>query len=124
MCGIVGIVPRRPTSPAELTALVRRMAGCIVHRGPDDEGFFVTPDIALGIRRLSIIDVAGGAQPITTADGCATIVMNGEIYNYRTLRRELEDRGVPFKTSSDTEVALQAWRTWHPDGLQRLEGMF
>lgn len=124
MCGIVGIVPRKPTNPAELNALVRRMAGSVVHRGPDDEGFFVTPDVALGIRRLSIIDVAGGAQPITSDDGCATIVMNGEIYNYRTLRRELEERGTPFKTASDTEVALEAWRTWGPDGLTRLEGMF
>jgi asparagine synthase (glutamine-hydrolysing) len=100
------------------------MAGAVVHRGPDDAGFFVRPDIALGIRRLSIIDVAGGAQPITSDDGCATIVMNGEIYNYRTLRQELERHGVVFKTASDTEVALQAWRVWGHAGLNRLEGMF
>jgi asparagine synthase (glutamine-hydrolysing) len=124
MCGIVGIVPRQPADPAELNRQIRRMAGCIVHRGPDDEGFFVRPDIALGIRRLSIIDVAGGAQPITSDDGCSTIVMNGEIYNYRTLRKELEGEGHRFKTASDTEVALQAWRAWGQAGIDRLEGMF
>src|SRR5688500_864734 len=104
MCGIVGIVPRQPANPTELNRLIRLMAGAVVHRGPDDAGFFVQPDIALGIRRLSIIDVEGGAQPIMSDDGCATIVMNGEIYNYRTLRRELEERGQRFKTASDTEV--------------------
>ncbi|HEX6052247.1 MAG TPA: asparagine synthase (glutamine-hydrolyzing) [Gemmatimonadaceae bacterium] len=124
MCGIVGIVPRQPANPTELNRLVRLMAGAVVHRGPDDAGFFVRPDIALGIRRLSIIDVEGGAQPIMLDDGCATIVMNGEIYNYRTLRRELEERGQRFKTASDTEVALHAWRVWGQAGLDRLEGMF
>ena len=124
MCGIVGIVPRRPSDPDELSRLVRRMAGAVVHRGPDDDGFLVGPDVALGIRRLSIIDVAGGHQPIATPDGARTIVMNGEIYNYRALRKELSAMGRPFATASDTEVALQAFDAWGPDGLKRLEGMF
>lgn len=124
MCGIVGIIPHQPANPAELNRLIRLMADAVIHRGPDDVGFFVRPDVALGIRRLSIIDVAGGAQPITTDDGCATIVMNGEIYNFRTLRRELEGLGYAFSTASDTEVALQAWRAWGRRGIERLEGMF
>jgi asparagine synthase (glutamine-hydrolysing) len=124
MCGIVGIVPRSPRDPEQLEAMVRRMAASIVHRGPDDEGFFVTPDVALGIRRLSIIDVAGGHQPIATTDGAMTIVFNGEIYNFRSLRAELERSGRAFRTNSDTEVALAAVEVWGPEGIRRLEGMF
>jgi asparagine synthase (glutamine-hydrolysing) len=124
MCGIVGIVPRAPGDPGQLSELVRRMAGAIVHRGPDDEGFFVTPRIALGVRRLSIIDVQGGHQPIATADGSRVIVFNGEIYNFQELRSELAREGRSFKTACDTEVVLQAFDAWGPDGIRRLEGMF
>ncbi len=124
MCGIVGIVPRAPGDPRELEAAVRRMATAIVHRGPDDEGFHISPDVALGVRRLSIIDVAGGHQPIATEDGNRLIVFNGEIYNYREIRRELESAGQVFRTRSDTEVALRAWHAWGEAGLERLEGMY
>src|SRR6266446_5723888 len=124
MCGIVGLVPRSPGNPEQLAEMVRRMAGAIVHRGPDDEGFFVTPQVALGVRRLSIIDVQGGHQPILTADGSKVIVFNGEIYNFQDLRLELEREGRSFKTASDTEVVLQAFDAWGPEGIRRLEGMF
>lgn len=124
MCGIVGIVPRVPQDPELLSALVRRMAGAITHRGPDDEGFFVTPHVALGVRRLSIIDVKGGHQPISTSDGSKVVVFNGEIYNFRSLREELTRLGRAFRTASDTEVVLQAFDAWGPGGIRRLEGMF
>lgn len=100
------------------------MADTLVHRGPDDEGFFVTPEIALGVRRLSIIDVEGGHQPILTTDRSKVIAFNGEIYNYTTLRDELIGKGNSFSTTCDTEVALQAFETWGAAGIRRLEGMF
>jgi asparagine synthase (glutamine-hydrolysing) len=124
MCGIVGIVPREPTDLGELEALVRRMAEAVRHRGPDEDGFLVTPEIALGMRRLRIIDVKGGQQPILTPDGSRAIVYNGEIYNFRTVRRELENQGCVFRTVSDTEVVLHALDRWGTDGIRRLEGMF
>ena len=124
MCGIVGILPREPGDPRQLETLVRRMADAVRHRGPDEEGFFVTPEIALGIRRLSIIDVAGGQQPIFTSDRSKVIVFNGEIYNYRSLRSALKQAGAQFETATDTEVVLQAFDRWGQDGLRRLEGMF
>jgi asparagine synthase (glutamine-hydrolysing) len=124
MCGIVGIVPRVPGDPAALSDLVRRMAAAITHRGPDDEGFFVTERVALGVRRLSIIDVKGGHQPMATPDGSKVIVFNGEIYNFRELREELTRGGRAFRTASDTEVVLQALDAWGPEGIRRLEGMF
>jgi len=124
MCGIAGIVPRRPTEPATLHRIVKRMTDALVHRGPNDEGFFTTPDVALGMRRLSIIDVAGGHQPITHPNGQRTIIFNGEIYNYLDIRSELERAGDSFRTKSDTEVVLHAFDRWGAAGIQRLEGMF
>ncbi|MGH0028182.1 MAG: asparagine synthase (glutamine-hydrolyzing) [Myxococcota bacterium] len=124
MCGIVGIVPQRPSDPAHLDALVRKMAASLAHRGPDDDGFHVTPEVAIGMRRLSIIDVAGGKQPIFTPDAKKAIVFNGEIYNFRALRDELVADGRAFATKSDTEVALHAFDAWGEDGIRRLEGMF
>jgi len=124
MCGIVGIVPKNNTNPEKLTSVIKTMAKAITHRGPDDEGFMVLPNVALGMRRLSIIDVAGGHQPITSASGNKTIVFNGELYNYKILRKELESSGINFKTTSDTEVVLEAIATWGEKALQRLEGMF
>jgi asparagine synthase (glutamine-hydrolysing) len=96
----------------------------MVHRGPDDEGVFITPDIGIGMRRLSIIDIEKGGQPMYSADGRHVIVFNGEIYNYLTLRGELERRGCRFDTSCDTEVALRSFEVEGLDGLRRLEGMF
>jgi len=124
MCGICGIVPREPQDPERLQRVVRTMAGALVHRGPNDDGFFVTPRIALGMRRLSIIDVAGSPQPIQSSDGRRTIVFNGEIYNYRTVRAELQRLGRSFLTAGDGEVALAAVAQWGEEGIARLEGMF
>ena len=124
MCGIAGIVPREPTDPARLDAIVRRMTAAIVHRGPDDEGYHVTENVALGMRRLSIIDVAGSRQPISTPDGNRTIVFNGEIYNFPKVREELDRAGRGFRTVGDTEVVLLAFDAWGREGIDRLEGMF
>src|SRR6476469_4973533 len=103
MCGICAIVDA-PEGVAE--ELVRAMSRRIVHRGPDSEGFTVGGGVALGMRRLRIIDLEGGEQPIFNEDGTMAIVFNGEIYNYRELRRDLLDRGHRFATASDTEVIL------------------
>jgi len=121
MCGIAGFVG------AGDGAVLRRMAGRLVHRGPDAEGFFEKPadGVFLGHRRLSIIDLAGGAQPMSTPDGQTTVVFNGEIYNHAELRLELQARGRVFATDhSDTEVLLHAWREWGPSMLGRLNGMW
>ncbi len=100
------------------------MADTLRPRGPDGDGYFVDENIALGHRRLSIIDVAGGAQPIATADGRFQFIYNGELYNYVELREDLESRGVKFTTHSDTEVLLYALAEFGVDGLQRCAGMF
>lgn len=100
------------------------MLDTIVHRGPDDEGSIVLDGVALGMRRLSIIDLEGGHQPIHNEDESAWIVFNGEIYNYRELRRELRSLGHETYTESDTEVALHAWEEWGDDFVLRLNGMF
>lgn len=123
MCGIAGVLHRDPRRPASVEQ-VGRMCDEIAHRGPDDSGVFVDGPVGLGMRRLSIIDLAGGHQPMQTPDGRFTIVFNGEIYNHREIRRELESRGHRFQTSSDTEVILRAYQTFGPACLQRLNGMF
>ncbi|MEJ2080291.1 MAG: asparagine synthase (glutamine-hydrolyzing) [Acidobacteriota bacterium] len=124
MCGIVGIVPRETEDPEHLASLLRRMASAIAHRGPDDEGFFTTPRIALGMRRLSIVDVSLGRQPMFTPDRSKVIVFNGEVYNHQRLRTELEPLGHHFKTHCDTETVLHVFDCWGKAGLKRLEGMF
>src|SRR6185503_17631912 len=103
MCGIVGFYNGQVETQAA-TARLRAMCESIVHRGPDDEGMFVAERVALGMRRLSIIDVDGGHQPIQNEDGAVTVVFNGEIYNYRALRNELRGLGHQFRTQTDTEV--------------------
>lgn len=121
MCGIAGFVG------AGDGAVLRRMTDRLAHRGPDAEGFFEKPDagVFLGHRRLSIIDLAGGAQPMFTADGQTAMVFNGEIYNHCELRSELQAKGHVFATDhSDTEVLLYAWREWGPAMLKRLNGMW
>jgi asparagine synthase (glutamine-hydrolysing) len=100
------------------------MCDIITHRGPDDDGFLVKEGVALGMRRLSIIDLAGGAQPISGEDGSVTIVFNGEIYNFQELRPELEKRGHTFKTNSDTEANVHAYEVFGPACFNHLRGMF
>jgi asparagine synthase (glutamine-hydrolysing) len=126
MCGICGIVQR--DGPINLRALQRMMAA-IRHRGPDDEGFYVTPaegEVAagLGFRRLSIIDLVTGNQPIANEDGSVHVVFNGEIYNYRELRSGLESRGHRFATDSDTEVIVHLYEELGAQCVERLNGMF
>jgi asparagine synthase (glutamine-hydrolysing) len=100
------------------------MADALTHRGPDGSGVWTAPGIGFGHRRLSIIDLGGGAQPMLNANGGVAITYNGEIYNFREVRAELKERGHAFRTESDTEVILAAWEQWGPDCLSRLNGMF
>src|SRR5574342_687325 len=124
MCGIAGFVNFGGHSRDGAQALVRRMADSISYRGPDEEGFYVDDFVALGHRRLSIIDLSGGQQPMGILDGKVTIVFNGEIYNFVELRSELEARGHRFKTRSDTEVILCGYLEWGERCVERLNGMF
>ncbi len=122
MCGITGIHDPHgaPIDPARLQA----MTDAIAHRGPDGSGRLLQPGIALGHRRLSIIDVEGGAQPIGNEDGQVQVVFNGEIYNFVELRAELEAAGHRFRTRSDTEVIVHAWEQWGTACVNRFNGMF
>ena len=123
MCGIAGIFHPSMPKPVD-EARVRAMADALSHRGPDGSGVWTAPGVGLGHRRLSIIDLGGGAQPMATGDGGLVISFNGEIYNYRELRAELEKKGHAFRTDSDTEVILNGWREWGVDCPARLNGMF
>ncbi len=123
MCGIAGIFHAETPKPVD-PVRVERMCDALIHRGPDGAGVWTDHGVGLGHRRLSIIDVAGSPQPMHSADGRAVIVFNGEIYNFRELRRELEQAGFAFRTNGDTEVILAAWQRWGPDCLKRLDGMF
>ena len=123
MCGIAGIFHCGTVKPVD-PARVGRMCDAIVHRGPDDSGVWTAPGVGLGFRRLAIIDLAGSAQPMASADGRAMLVFNGEIYNFRELRRELTGLGAHFRTDGDGEVILAAYQKWGVDSLQRLHGMF
>jgi asparagine synthase (glutamine-hydrolysing) len=122
MCGICGIVGIESKETSEL--IVRRMLSSIVHRGPDEEGLLVSPRVAVGVRRLSIIDLPGGNQPIWNETGTLAVVFNGEIYNFRALRSNLESMGHRFRTQSDTEVIVHAYEAWGADCVQHLDGMF
>ena len=123
MCGIAGIID--PSLPADaVRPILQRMTDAVIHRGPDDEGFFINDGVGLGMRRLSIIDVAGGQQPISNEDGRVQVVFNGEIYNYLELRTELSKRGHVFRTNSDTEVIAHGYEDRGTDGLTALRGMF
>ena len=123
MCGICGSVRLRESFAIRRETL-QRMNDVIFHRGPDDEGFYVSPDAGLAMRRLSIIDLSGGHQPIQNEDGTLHIVFNGEIYNFQELRQTLEEAGHTFKTHSDTEAILHGYEEYGADVLHRLRGMF
>ncbi|GMV44018.1 MAG: asparagine synthetase B [Myxococcales bacterium] len=123
MCGIAGfVVSGRP--PEDPTGVLRSMTTALRHRGPDDEGFHEAPGVHLGHRRLSIIDLGGGHQPIYNEDGQVVTVYNGEIYNFPELKAELEGRGHHFATRSDTEILVHGWEEWGMALFPRLNGMF
>jgi asparagine synthase (glutamine-hydrolysing) len=123
MCGIAGQFNFQRREPVERETIVR-MARSIAHRGPDDEGFFIAGPVGLGFRRLSIIDLAGGHQPMSDAEKTVWIVFNGEIYNYKELRAELLGKGHEFRTNSDTEVIIHGYKEWGTDVFNHLNGMF
>jgi asparagine synthase (glutamine-hydrolysing) len=122
MCGIAGWYRR--SSSGVSAEIVRSQCDTILHRGPDDDGYFVDGDFGFGMRRLSIVDIAGGHQPMTSADGRYVIVTNGEIYNHLELRPELEAAGAVLKTQSDTETLLAAYVRWGDEAWVRFEGMY
>ena len=122
MCGICGAIGIEQSELAE--EITRRMMGALLHRGPDDEGLLAAPSAALGMRRLSIIDLPGGHQPVFNEAGNVAVVFNGEIYNFRQLRKTLEGRGHTFRTHSDTEVIVHAYEEWGSECLRELRGMF
>lgn len=127
MCGIAGIVDGAGETAAAVRGgaeTVHRMCEAMIYRGPDDEGIFVKGGAALGMRRLSIIDLPGGHQPVFNEDRTVWIVFNGEIYNFRELRRDLESRGHRFYTHSDTEVIVHLYEDLGADCVQKLRGMF
>ena len=124
MCGIAGLAGFAPQAKDRAAAQVRTMCEAIRHRGPDGDGFFADDGIALGMRRLSIIDLAGGWQPIANEDGQVLVVFNGEIYNHNQLRDELRRAGHTFRTRSDTEVIVHGYEEWGDRVLDRLRGMF
>ncbi|HVH66985.1 MAG TPA: asparagine synthase (glutamine-hydrolyzing) [Gemmatimonadales bacterium] len=125
MCGIAGAVALRETAHVDRDRLCT-MAGLMAHRGPDGEGFWADPTgrVAFAHRRLSVIDIAGGRQPMCSDDGRVALVFNGEIYNYRELRRALSDQGVRFHTESDTEVLLRMYERHGSEAVRYLRGMF
>ena len=123
MCGICGKIEFDKESRVSLD-LVKAMANAIRHRGPDDEGYYITGHVGLGFRRLSIIDLSGGHQPLSNEDGTVWIVFNGEIYNYKELREGLLARGHRFKSESDTEVIVHLYEEYGTDCVQKLRGMF
>src|SRR5215203_300479 len=123
MCGIAGVVSADPVDSRVIVQMRDRLS----HRGPDHAGLWISPDqrVGLGHRRLTIIDPSPASnQPYASADGNAITVFNGEIYNFRKLRRELERMGVVFTTRSDTEVLVEAYAAWGAEFLERLSGMF
>jgi asparagine synthase (glutamine-hydrolysing) len=124
MCGVAGIFHITGTPEID-RALLARMTTALAHRGPDGDGFHVEPYVGLGHRRLAIIDVAGGDQPMFNEDGSVCVVFNGEIYNFAALRPKLEALGHVFRSDhSDTETIIHAWESFGPDCLQHLDGMF
>src|SRR2546427_1623657 len=123
MCGICGQFNFGRNESVQPDT-IRRMTQTMVHRGPDDDGYFISGALGLGFRRLSIIDLAGGHQPMSDAEETVWVILNGEIYNFKELRAELEGRGHLFQTRSDTEVIIHGYKEWGTGVLNRLNGMF
>jgi len=123
MCGIAGIAAFNG-APSPTWEQLKAMCDTLSHRGPDEEGMDIRDNVAIGMRRLSIIDVKGGSQPIFNEDRSIRTVFNGEIYNFRELRRELESRGHVFLTKSDTEVIVHAYEEYKSNFPNHLNGMF
>ncbi len=128
MCGINGIIAKTNRNKNEITSILNSMNDLIIHRGPDEDGLFSeendTFSVGMGMRRLSIIDLSSGQQPIFSDDKQIVIVFNGEIYNYKSIKAKLESEGVNFKTSSDTEVILKAYEKYGIESFQWLDGMY
>ena len=120
MCGICGFTG----ALEQKEDVIRKMTEVITHRGPDSDGYYLDDGICMGFRRLSIIDLESGDQPITNEDETLVLTYNGEIYNYKELRKELEEAGHTFKTTSDSEVIIHAFEEWDEEMLPRLRGMF
>ena len=123
MCGFAGFL-NKGSDINDNRFIVHAMADRIIHRGPDQDDYYVDDDISLGFRRLSIIDIEGGSQPLQNADGSMVLVFNGEIYNYKDLRIELEEKGYKFVTNTDSETILHGYEEWGKDVLTKLRGMF
>jgi len=123
MCGIAGVMEFGSSERVD-PAAIRRMCSAMVHRGPDDEGVYTDGPVGIGMRRLSIIDVAGGHQPISNETGTIWIVFNGEIYNHAEIRKQLEQRGHRYRTNSDTETIVHLYEEHGPDCVNHLRGMF
>jgi asparagine synthase (glutamine-hydrolysing) len=123
MCGITGVVEADRDAQVD-ESILRRMCAAMVHRGPDDEGVYTDGRVGLGMRRLSIIDVAAGHQPISNEDGTIWIVFNGEIYNHAALREQLMARGHRYSTHCDTETIVHLYEQYGRDCVQHLRGMF
>src|SRR5262245_19101807 len=126
MCGRTGFITDRARlgSQLERAEILERMCAVISHRGPDDQGTMVKDVVALGMRRLSIIDLSGGHQPMTSRGGDFTLVFNGEIYNYRELQRQLQAQGYSFQTKSDTESILRSYEAYGDNCVDHLRGTF
>ena len=121
MCGITGFIDKKIENKDKV---IKDMADLIKHRGPDSEGYYTDEDVALGFRRLSIIDLSTGSQPIYNEDKTKIITFNGEIYNYQYLKEDLVAKGHKFTTNTDTEVILHGYEEYKEDVLQMLRGMF
>ena len=120
MCGFVGFIDKKKNKKK----IIKDMADIIVHRGPDSDGYYVDEDCALGFRRLSIIDLSGGTQPIYNEDNSLAIIFNGEIYNYKEIKKDLVKKGHKFRTESDTEVLIHGYEEYKEGVLDKLRGMF
>ena len=120
MCGICGFVGNTVDKPK----VIEKMADLITHRGPDDSGYFVDKDVSMGFRRLSIIDLDSGKQPIYNENNNLVLTFNGEIYNYKELRDQLMSSGHNFYTQTDSEVLIHGFEEWGKDLVKKLRGMF